>query len=364
MAKTTNSGNTAPSNACVFAEQGAVQFTQSDGDDKANGFSIVGYSGGIIKNHWYWGNLAFDLSGTKFAKSPTPILEEHFTSARLGFTTKQEIADKVTVEGTFLDNDTAGQMAADIRAGFPMEASLYIQPSVVERVDEGASVKVNGHVLKGPGRVFRKAVIKEVSMCVFGADSNTKSLASAAGDDGQIKFNFTNKETHLMAEQENSEHLVIEGLTADKFAEACPGIHKTIVAAGRAEGIKAGQARFAELKEACGDDFELLAECFSQGKSVTEALKAANAKLTEANAKLAKQVKTPKSPDDLAKQEFSDDENSQDHTQEADSGDEEGLKAEFAESADLQSEFGRNVKAYLAFKKAEAEGKVGVAGRN
>ena len=170
--------DTAPVKACVLNEKAEVLFT--DGDGESNKFRIVGYSGGIIKGHWFWGNLAIDLKGTKFYKKRLAVLESHFTASRIGFTTKQKIDGNVTFEGEFLDNDKAQEIRADIKKGFPMEASLFCWPSVIERVQEGANVKVNGLTLKGPGAVFRKSVIKEVSMCVFGSDINTKS--SALGD--------------------------------------------------------------------------------------------------------------------------------------------------------------------------------------
>ena len=54
--------NSAPKIACVFNEHGRITFAQGEGG-KVTKFSIVGYSGKIIKNHWFWGNLAFDLAG-------------------------------------------------------------------------------------------------------------------------------------------------------------------------------------------------------------------------------------------------------------------------------------------------------------
>jgi len=72
----------APSSACVLNEKMEVTFADSENGNK---FRIVGYSGGIIKNHWYWGNLAIDLTGVKFFKNRIPVLEEHFKSSRIGF---------------------------------------------------------------------------------------------------------------------------------------------------------------------------------------------------------------------------------------------------------------------------------------
>jgi hypothetical protein len=291
MVKNTMDSTAAPVNACLFNE--SLCFAETE---QKPGFSIVGYSGDVLKDHWYWGNIAFDLKGMKFAKARTPVLEEHFTSNRIGFATKQEIADKITFEGRFLENDCAMAMAKDLKAGFPMEASLYVHPSIIEQVAEGASVKVNGRTLDGPGAVFRKSTIKEVSMCVFGWDGNTESAAMAQGDKNQVTFTLI-KETSTMEPQ----------LTIQTFAEQYPNIRTAVLAEGKTQGEQATKERFAELKKVCGDDAALLVQCFAEGKTPADAsalrmakLQAETKRLTDENAALkAKKV-------DPAITEFSD----------------------------------------------------------
>jgi len=281
--------NTAPLKACVFNDSTGVTFAKDDSGQENNKFRIIGYSGGIIKGHWYWGNLAIDLQGVKFYKKRIAVLESHFISSRLGFTTKQEISDNVTVEGEFLENDNAQAMKNDIKKGFPMEASMFCPPSVIEQVKEGTNVKVNGKILKGPGTVFRKSVIKEVSMCVFGADSNTKS--SAFADSQKVKFNLF-QETTIMAGEETQ--TVIEIESAESFAAQYPDLHAEIFAAGKSEGVAEGQKTerdlFASLKEACGDDHELLSQCFSEGKTAAEAMQLYADKLGKENTQLTATV--------------------------------------------------------------------------
>jgi len=349
-----NDNDTAPAEACIFNEQTEVTFAKGDGETK-NKFSIVGYSGGVMKNHWYWGNLAIDLDGCKFYKKPLPVLESHCTGCRVGFTTKQTISDNVTVEGEFLANDNAQAMQADMAQGFPMEASLFCPPSVIERVLEGASVKVNGQVLKGPGAVFRKSIIKEVSMCVFGLDKNTKS--SALADIENVKFSSLNKEHNIM--ETEIEITNLEGLAA-AYPELCAELSEQV----KTE-VGTDRDLFAALKEACGDDHELLIQCFSEQKTPDEArqlriekLQKEKTQLTEKN----KELETKKKPVDPAATEFADSANPPIVEGEG-KGDknEEALKQEFAASADLQEEFGGDVEAYVSFKKADAEGRVRIA---
>ena len=368
--KQSTSNDTAPINACIFNDNAEVTFAQGDGDTKDDHFRIVGYSGNVMKDHWFWGNIAFDLKGMKFAKSRTPVLAEHFKDVRIGFTTGQEIIDKVIVEGPFLDNDAAQQLKADMKKGFPMEASLYVPALVVEQVKEGESVKVNGHTLKGPGAVFRQCIIKEVSMCVFGLDSNTKSSAFADKGNQEIKFNLIQGE-NIMA----GETTITEIESVEDFAALYPSLHSEVFAAGKTEGVAEGitegknaeRALFAELKEACGDDHALLVECFTERKLTgPEAMKLRADKLGQENTKLSEKVtelQKAKPAVEAAQVEFSDQATSPGGGGETESGDanEETLKKEFtAMSADQQAEFG-DVESYVAFKQADANDRVRIA---
>ncbi len=354
------SENTAPINACVFNDNAEVTFAEGD-DDKSNKFRIVGYSGGIIKNHWYWGNLGIDLSGLKFAKKRTPVLEEHFRESRIGFTTKQDIADSVVVEGPFLDNDNAQKLRADIQKGFPMQASLLAPPSIVENIKEGETTKVNGQTLKGPGTVFRKATIMEVSMCVFGADTKTKSSAYADIDKNEIMFNLF-EEQNIMAEETQTK---IESV--ESFAEQYPDLHAELFeqgkTAGLADGQKAERDLFAGLKEACGDDNELLVKCYGEGKTAAEAMKLHIEKIEKEKTQLTEKVtelQKVKSRVDPAVTEFTD-KATPPGGEEKGKVSEEAWKQEFSASEDLRAEFGDNVDAYVAFKKADEEGSVRIA---
>jgi len=366
--KSSMSNDTAPVNACIFNDNAEVTFAKGDDDKKGNNFRIVGYTGVIMKGHWFWGNVAFDLEGMKFAKKRTPVLAEHFKDVRIGFTTSQKISDQVIVEGPFLDNDDAQKLKADMEKGFPMEASLLVPPSIVEHIKEGESVKVNGHTLKGPGAVFRKSTILEVSMCVFGFDSNTKSSAYADSDNQKIKFNLF-QETNIMAGEETQTVNEIESV--ESFAALYPDLYTETLeqgkAAGMAEGKKEERVLFAALQEACGDDNELLVQCFSEGKTATEAMKLHADKLGKENTQLAEKVtelQKAKPAVEAARVEFSDEATPPGEETETGSADEAALKAEFAASADLQTEYGGDVNAYVAFKKADAEGQVRIAHQN
>ena len=46
-----------------FALTGRAQFAvEGEGQTRKRKFSGVAYSGDVISNHWYWGNVLFELS--------------------------------------------------------------------------------------------------------------------------------------------------------------------------------------------------------------------------------------------------------------------------------------------------------------
>jgi len=340
-----NGNNQVPGSACHFVLEDAVQFAQSDKTDKEM-VKLVGYRGDII-NHWYWGNLAFDFAGLYFDKPRTPGLIDHSTSQRLTYSTERAIEPETYIAGPFLDNDNAQELAKDIKRGFPFQASLSLTPEIVEQVGEGQSVEVNGRQLKGPGAVFRKASILEISAVVFGAFSNTESTALS---DENNNVSFEIKEIPMSKEQEKTK------LTLEQFKADNAELHEQIFSAGRAEGEKAERDTFAELKKVCGDDDALLVECYSEGKSVTEALQMRATKAEALNKELAEKLsKQPAAGDkqkiDPAAQEFSDKAiepgKEKGKFDEAEATDEQ-LKEHFGKTKDLQDKFSC-AEAYIAF---------------
>ena len=165
-------------NALHIMDQENPEFEFSETSEGVRKFRMVGYSGKIIKGHWYWDNLAIDLGGISFKKPKFPILRDHITNMELGFSKKPKISIEEGIvftekEVTFLDNANVDKFVENSKKGFPYQASIAGQPTVIERVEEGSSVEVNGYTLKGPGTVWRKTDFKECSICVFGYDEQT-----------------------------------------------------------------------------------------------------------------------------------------------------------------------------------------------
>lgn len=185
-----------PKGAMRFVEAGPDCYAMAEAgeDGKTPKLKMVGYSGGIIKGHWYWGDLAIDLEGMSFPLSKYPILEDHWTEAKIAFTGKPDLSNgklEINPKTTkFLDTEASLEFQKNSMAGFPYQSSIYAKPSVVERLDENGKSKVNGMSVKGPMSIWRKSEFKECSVCVFGWDSKTSATAFSKTETEDVDIEF------------------------------------------------------------------------------------------------------------------------------------------------------------------------------
>jgi len=251
-----------PQDAMTFhMEGGECQF--AEGEDKEN-LRLTLYDGSIVK-HWYWGNLAFDLASMKLAKKKIPILADHDTSLRLGYSTGASFEKKFILEGKYLKNSAdAAKIRGDSQEGFPFEASLRFDPakSRMTFLKEGEQTEVNGRVLKGPGTLIENAVIMEGTLCTFGALNNCITESFERTSDMEPK------------------------LTAETFAQQSPEAYRKITEGARAEGIQEERERFAKFAETFADDPAFLVEQFQKGATLEEATAAQLAKLKKEMAEM------------------------------------------------------------------------------
>jgi hypothetical protein len=155
--------------------------SKDESGQESSKLSMVVYSGGVIKNHWYWDDLVMDLDGVKLSKSKYPILEDHETSRKVAFSGKPVVKEgQLTIdpESTiFVDTEVSKEFQKLSKQGFPFQSSLRGVPRRVERIEEGTETQVNGFSLKGPGTVWREWEYMEGSVCVFGWDDKTSASA-------------------------------------------------------------------------------------------------------------------------------------------------------------------------------------------
>lgn len=177
-----------PKLALTFAnsEDNSVQLSREEGKEPK--LQMLAYSGKVIKGHWWWGDLAIDLEGMTFPDSKYPVLEDHDRSRKIAFIQKPKVDNYqlVVQNGTFVDTPSSQEFRKLSQQGFPYQASIHAEPTIIEKVGDGEKSKVNGFTFKGPGTIWRKSTFREVSVCVFGWDKNTKSEAM-----GDVEINYS-----------------------------------------------------------------------------------------------------------------------------------------------------------------------------
>lgn len=163
-------------------------------DGQKRKFKGTAYAGGRVDGHWYWGRsgVVFDLDGIEIDK-PAALLEEHFSSSRIGVVQTVDTNGKIDVAGDFLTNAKAQEIVQDSDDGFPFQMSMMIDPGSIEEVSQGKTVTVNGQVFEGPITIFRQNRIREFTICSTGADRNTSIKAFS----GKANPNPTKEDTDV-----------------------------------------------------------------------------------------------------------------------------------------------------------------------
>ena len=223
----------------------SMEVLRPEGESKKRKFKGVAYAGGRVDGHWYWGRsgVVFDLDGIEIDK-PTALLEEHFSSGRVGVVKQVSTTGKIEVEGDFLSNTKAKEIVQDSDDGFPFQMSMYIDPGSIEEVSNGKSVVVNGQTFEGPITVFRQNRIREFTICTTGADRNT-SINAFSGKQ-QTKQEDTNvteleqaKEAQKQAEKQRDDALAeLNKFKADQRAENIASLQKELNTTFSAEDLK------------------------------------------------------------------------------------------------------------------------------
>lgn len=236
-------------------------------------FSMVAHSGRIMLNHWLWGNLAIDLSGVSIGRKKKPALREHNSNRIVGWTEGINIDEKrgIVAEGIFSEKTEDGREALELAdEGFPWQASIYIPPLAIERVKEGETAEVNGQKLKGPGTIFRKSVLREVSFCALGADENTSATAlKDKGETIDLDVEIIKNKNEEVGKMELAD-LTLEMLKAER-----PDLAESLAKASLDAGVKKERERvLAVIKEAKGFEGmgDLASEAIEKGDSVEAAL--------------------------------------------------------------------------------------------
>jgi len=243
--------------------QAALHFMDKDCFAQAAGtdgekvtLDMVAYSGKVIKDHFWWGDLAIDIAGMSFPKSKFPILENHDTSKKIAFSKGKPKTDNFQLSMNpdkieFVDTEIAAEFIKLSKAGFPYESSIYAIPISVERLEKGTSADVNGMTVRGPASIWRQSIFKEASVCVFGWDSNTRSSAFASTE---VELDIEVTDLKMAQKTLNSEE-VKKSMDLVQFKEEHPEAHKELMALVQTEVTTTLQAKFDKEKKDLEDKF-------------------------------------------------------------------------------------------------------------
>jgi hypothetical protein len=245
---------TLPKGALRFVDHDCHAYVELKEDTKKPTLRMVAYSGGVIRGHWYWDNLAIDLEGIQFKESRYPVLEDHRSDRKIAHIPKPVIEDGKLMAppgAVFLKSEAAEEFIQNTTTSppFPYQSSIYAKSSNVERIEEGASAKVNGFTLKGPASIWRKCEFKEMSVCVFGWDSKTKASAFSREETEEVDFleNTIPAEDAGITEDQNSKQgkEVSEKMNKEELMENHSDLIQEIVD----EAVSKVEAKFSEERK-------------------------------------------------------------------------------------------------------------------
>lgn len=355
-----------PASAVRFNETAgvALEMELAKGDGKRTRLRVAANSGKPILGHSYWGNFAIDLDGLELGRQAKPILLDHDSQAIVGYTSKiEKTADGIVAEGEILAEDgeefAAGRrVQALAERGFPWQASVYVPPLSVEYVPSDTFAEVNGHKLEGPGHIFRRSVLREVTVTSLGADENTDAELFGAGRKERIVTTKVTQTAPQQAEENPGEvqptQLSVETSTGNPAASFTNDAVVIFNNDGKVERPRVTAEQFTVAQKAVAEERErvarlsaaaephqkaLLGTLITEGAALADGLEQLLEDQRKVNADKLSALGSS-APDGV---EFSD---SSDDTATTDEGRE---RAKFRKSRELQHEFLNDEELYISF---------------
>ena len=192
----------APNGYYQFSVQ-AFSFAENAANDGKRLFEGVANSG---KPFDYWGvPHIIDFNGIQF-KERVPVLREHDREQIAGVASLFMEGGVLKVRGELFSNEHGQAIIDAADNGFPWELSVDCRPSAVSHLRAGQQLSVNGIKQSGEMTVLRGVLVREVSFCATGADSNTHA---------KVFSEQTNKDLNMDLEQALAE---IDRLTQENAA--------------------------------------------------------------------------------------------------------------------------------------------------
>jgi phage major head subunit gpT-like protein len=175
--------------------RGDVQFLRADvgegalPSDRIPRFSMVGYTGGIIRQSWSREPIVIDLAGMSIP-SVVPIVFGHDYSleAVLGQATATA-TNQLVLDGSILaDDDEAAKVVRLGDRGYQWQASVGADVDEQSLVADGDTITVNGQTFTGPVRIVTRSTLRECSFVTLGADAATAvTITASTAEESQMQ---------------------------------------------------------------------------------------------------------------------------------------------------------------------------------
>lgn len=167
-----------------------VEAAGDDGKPKQKKFSIVGYTGGLLRLGSWSYPVVVELSGMSIPRQQIPTLYAHNTETIVGHTTQIDKSQKrLYLEGVMsgysdTEQTPSAQASREVvrmaQNDFQWQASIGASPDKVQFVPQGESIKANGLNFNGPIYLVSQSTLAEISFVPIGADMNTSASVAAA----------------------------------------------------------------------------------------------------------------------------------------------------------------------------------------
>jgi hypothetical protein len=172
--------------------QASVKFVRAD-DDQGEGlttpripkFSMLGYSGGVIRQSWSREPVVIDLAGMS-VPSVIPIVfgHDYALESVLGQGSGSVGSQQLLIDGAILSkNERAAQVVQLGDDGYQWQASVGADVDEEYLVAAGDTAQVNGQSFDGPVRIVKRSTLRECSFVTLGADAATAvTITAKAGE--------------------------------------------------------------------------------------------------------------------------------------------------------------------------------------
>jgi len=144
-------------------------------------FSMVAYTGGVMRIAGWRYQVIVDLAGLGIPSQNRPIRFGHDMQSGVGHTDAIRIEEGRLLAAGVVSRDTAAarEIVTSARNGFPWQASIGAGVDEYEFIKPDQKVLVNGRDFTGPVNVVRKATLGEISFVDLGADGQTSASVAA-----------------------------------------------------------------------------------------------------------------------------------------------------------------------------------------